>query len=151
VKGQKRIQNFFIYTERDVWRPGDSIYVDLMVNKADASLPEGLPVVMTFYNTDNIIVDEQVRISISHVNRFIASNSTRPTNAKTGNYRCIFQIGPKSVRKNIRIETIKPNTTEAIYKFKDLVDKTIYSENISGSVQVKYLTGFEIANAKVHT
>ena len=142
---------FFIYTERDVWRPGDSIYVDLMVNKADASLPEGLPVVMTFYNTDNIIVDEQVRnIDLSRQQIYSFKLHT-PTNAKTGNYRCIFQIGPKSVRKNIRIETIKPNTTEAIYKFKDLVDKTIYSENISGSVQVKYLTGFEIANAKVHT
>lgn len=140
---------FFAYTDRDVWRPGDSIYVDLMVNKADSDLPDGMPLVMTFYNVDNMIIDEQIQTINLNNKQIYSFRLSTPSNAKTGNYRCMFQIGPKSIRKNIRVETIKPNTAEVIYTFQDLVDKTIYSDHISGSVQAKYLTGFEISKAKI--
>lgn len=39
---------FFVYTDRDVWRPGDSIYVDLMINASNITLPDGLPIVFPF-------------------------------------------------------------------------------------------------------
>lgn len=140
---------FFAYTDRDIWRPGDSIYVDLMINKAHSDLPKGAPLVMTFYNVDNMIIDEQIQ-QIDMDNQQIHSFTlSTPANAKTGLYRCMFQIGPKSIRKNIRIETIKPNTAEVIYTFDKMVDNTIYSDNISGTMMVKYLTGFEVGNAKV--
>lgn len=140
---------FFAYADRDIWRPGDSIYVDLMINKSDSDLPKGMPLVMTFYNVDNMIVDEQIQ-QIDLENKQIYSFKTvTSTNAKTGLYRCMFQVGPKSIRKNIRIETIKPNTAEVIYTFENMVDNTIYSDKISGSVLAKYLTGFEVGNAKI--
>ncbi|MGB4958312.1 MAG: MG2 domain-containing protein, partial [Saprospiraceae bacterium] len=140
---------FFVYTDRDVWRPGDSIYVDLMVNKSDSDIPDGMPAVMYFYNQDNMIIDQQVqeiRLSTQQIYSFTLST---PANAKTGNYRCIFQVGPKTIRKNIRVETIKPNTAEVVYTFDDIVDKTIYSDHISGSLTAKYLTGFEISKANI--
>jgi uncharacterized protein YfaS (alpha-2-macroglobulin family)/citrate lyase gamma subunit len=140
---------FFAYADRDIWRPGDSIYVDLMINKADSDLPKGMPLVMSFYNVDNMIVDEQIQ-QIDLENKQIYSfKMVTASNAKTGLYRCMFQVGPKSIRKNIRIETIKPNTAEVIYTFENMVDNTIYSDKISGSVQAKYLTGFEVGNAKI--
>ena len=140
---------FYLYGDRDVWRPGDSIYVDIMINKSASDLPKGIPVKMYFYNPDNMIIDEQVQ-QIDTDNKLIYSfRLSTPSNTRTGNYRCMFQIGPKSIRKNIRIETIKPNTAEVSYTFEDLLDKTIYSDHISGSIQARYLTGFTIANAKV--
>lgn len=140
---------FFAYTDRDVWRPGDSIYVDIMINKSDSDLPDGMPLVMYFYNMDNMIIDEQVQQIHLNKQQIYSFTLSTPANAKTGNYRCMFQIGPKSIRKTIRIETIKPNTAEVIYTFDNIVDKTIYSDNISGAVLAKYLTGFEIGSAKV--
>ncbi len=140
---------FFTYTDRDIWRPGDSIYVDLMINKAYSDLPKGMSLVMTFYNVDNMIVNEQVqKIDLENKQIYSFKIHTSP-NAKTGLYRCVFQIGPKSIRKNIRVETIKPNTAEVIYTFKNIEGNTIYSDLISGSVQAKFLTGFEIGNAKI--
>ncbi|MBK8055859.1 MAG: hypothetical protein IPK35_21965 [Saprospiraceae bacterium] len=140
---------FFAYTDRDVWRPGDSIYVDLMINKAQTTLPAGMPVVMTFFDTENMVVDEQIRQINTDKNLIHSFTLHTSVSAKTGLYRCVFQIGPKKVRKNIRIETIKPNTAEVLYTFTGISDNTIYTDKISGSIQVKYLTGFEVGNAKV--
>lgn len=140
---------FFAYTDRDVWRPGDSIYVDLMINKSQSDLPKGIPVTMTFFNTENLVIDEQVQtVDLDRKMIYNFALHTNPS-AKTGNYRCMFRIGPKSVRKNIRIETIKPNTAEAVYDFDKAKDNTVYSRTLSGSVTVKYLTGFEVENAGV--
>lgn len=140
---------FFAYTDRDVWRPGDSIFVDLMVNKSQSDLPKGLPVVMTFYNTENLVIDEQVQQI--DLDRKLIYNFTvhTPAAAKTGTYRCMFRVGPKTIRKNIRVETIKPNTAETTFQFDNLKDNIIYSENLSGSLAVKYLTGFEVGEAGV--
>lgn len=140
---------FFAYADRDVWRPGDSIYVDLMINKAQTSLPAGMPVVMTFFDIDNMIVDEQVQQINPEKNLIHSFTLHTPSSAKTGIYRCVFQIGPKKIRKNIRIESIKPNTAEVIYSFASISDNVIYGDKISGTINAKYLTGFEVANAKV--
>jgi uncharacterized protein YfaS (alpha-2-macroglobulin family) len=140
---------FYAYTDRDVWRPGDSIYVDLMINKMNSNLPAGMPIVMTFYNPENMITSEQIQqINLDNKLIYNFTLSTSPS-AKTGVYRCIFRIGPKLVRKNIRIETIKPNTAEVIYSFAKMEENTIYDDKISGTINAKYLTGFDLANAKV--
>ena len=140
---------FFAYADRDIWRPGDSIYVDLMINKSHSDMPSGMPLVMTFYNTENMVIDEQIQ-QINTEKKLIHTFKlyTSPS-AKTGVYRCVFQIGPKSVRKNIRIETIKPNTAEVIYSFAGMSENTIYDDKLSGTLNVRYLTGFEVGNAKV--
>lgn len=36
-----------------------------------------------------------------------------------------------------------------LYSFAGISDNTIYTDKISGTIQVKYLTGFEVGNAKV--
>jgi uncharacterized protein YfaS (alpha-2-macroglobulin family) len=140
---------FFSYTDRDVYRPGDSIFVDLMINKSVCDLPKGIPIVMKFYNVDNLVINEQIQNLDMDKNLIYSFKLSTPTNAKTGTYRCLFRIGSKKVSHNIRIETIKPNTAEVVYSFENYEDKTIYSDQILGSLQAKYLTGFEIAGAKV--
>ncbi|MBK9256178.1 MAG: hypothetical protein IPM42_11880 [Saprospiraceae bacterium] len=142
---------FFVYTDRDIWRPGDSIYVDLMINKKYSTLPEGLPIVMSFYNTENLLVDEQIQ-PVSLKNKLIYSFTlSTNTGAKTGVYRCMFRAGPKTIRKNIRIETIKPNTTETIFTFNNFSENTVYSSTLSGNLKTQYLTGFEVKDAKIKT
>lgn len=140
---------FFAYTDRDVWRPGDSIFIDLMINKAECLLPNGMPVTLTFYNTENIKIDEQVqRINVDQNQIYSFKLRTAP-NAKTGVYRCVFKAGPKTIKKNIRVETIQPNVAEIHYSFDNLDNDRVLSDQISGSLQVKYLTGFSISSAQV--
>lgn len=140
---------FFIYTERDVWRPGDSIFLNVMVNSNYSALPEGLPIVLSFYNTENLLIDEQIQ-NVNLKDKLIY-NFVLKTNAtsKTGQYRCMIKVGTKSLRKNIRIETIKPNTIETIYVFDKSVNQVVYSNTLSGTITSQYLTGFAAKNTKV--
>lgn len=140
---------FFVYTEREVYRPGDTIHVDLMLNKSVSTLPAGIPMVLKFFDTDNLIVDEQVQ-HLNPENKLIYSFMlSTPASAKTGTYRCVIQVGSTKIKKNIRIETIKPNTTEVLYTFDNISNNTIYSDLISGDIHARYLTGFDLSGAKI--
>ncbi len=140
---------FFVYTDRDVWRPGDSIYVDLMINASNITLPDGLPIVFSFYNPDNLLIGRKVQ-TLSQKSKLIYSfTQTTPANAKTGAYRGVMEIGSKKIVKRIRIETIKPNTAEATYTFDNTGKEYVLSDRLSGKVNVNYLTGFEVKSARV--
>lgn len=132
----------FVYTERDVWRPGDSIYVNVMFHGANADLPNGLPLVCSFINTDGVQIQQQVKpldLDKKLIYTFVLHTSST---AKTGRYRCIIKYGTKSYRQNIQVETIKPNTTETLLTFNNSENKVIYSPTLSGSLKTQYLTGF---------
>ncbi len=140
---------FYIYTDRDIYRPGDSIFVNFMVNNSAIDMPKGLPLAMSFYDLDNMVLDKQIQ-TLNPDNKLIYSFVLHTqAQAKTGVYRCIFQIGPKKLRKNIRIETIKPNTTEVLYRYDKESNKTIYGDVVSGQIHARYLSGFDLANGYI--
>jgi alpha-2-macroglobulin len=150
VEGERTEEeiSYFIYTERGVYRPGDSIYLDLMVNKVDANLPEGLPIIMQFANPDNIILEKQIKNYNS--NQYIYHYVLKTTpQAKTGRYVASFTVGSKKVKKYISIENIKPNTTETIFSIGKEEKSVIYDDKFTGSLTTKYLTGFNVTGAKV--
>ncbi|MEZ4910526.1 MAG: MG2 domain-containing protein [Saprospiraceae bacterium] len=139
----------YIYTDRDVWRPGDSIYVYAMTNASQANIHPGIPIVMKFLNPDNQILDKQTKpLNFPDDKIYNFKLKTNPS-AKTGNYRVVFEIGPKTITKKIQIETIKPNTTEAVFALQDQQGSTVYTNRLKGTVQVKLLTGFDVASAKL--
>jgi uncharacterized protein YfaS (alpha-2-macroglobulin family) len=141
---------FYLYGERDVWRPGDSIYLDLMVNNGQVTIPNNLPIQLSFYNPENVIID---RKTVSYKPGLQIYNFTlhTPQSAKTGRYYVTVKIGPKSIGRGIRVETVKPNTTETVYSLNNSSKDNIYSEFISGSLTSKYLTGFPLPNASIVT
>lgn len=142
---------FFIYTDRDVWRPGDSIYLDVMINKSSGNLPAGLPLTVSFYNPDNLLLEEKIRPIDLNKNQIYSFSFTTATAAKTGVYRCMVNAGPLKMHKNIRIETIRPNTAETVFTFDNTVDNVIYSDKLSGTLKSQYLTGYAISGAKIFT
>lgn len=142
---------FFVYTDRDVWRPGDSIYVDLMVNKLYSQLPSGIPAVLSFYNPENLLIDEKIQTVDIGKQQIYSFALHTPLSAKTGVYRCLIKAGPSTLRKNIRIETIKPNNAETVFTFNKSSDNTIYDSRISGALKFQYLTGYAVKGAKLKT
>lgn len=140
---------FFIYTDRSFYRPGDSIYVALMVNKSQSHIPIGMPAVVKLFNPDNTLVQEQVaRIDInSHLLYGFKLHTL--SQAKTGTYRCLIEIGDKTITRNIAVETIKPNIAESLLKFNNEIENVIRSPFVSGSYSLKYLTGLPVSDAKV--
>ena len=139
----------FTYTDRGVYRPGDSIYLDVMLNKPEFSHPDGIQASVEFYNTDNLLIDKKVqKINLTKdlIHHFVLST---PSQAKTGRYRYTVKCGSTRVSKGINIETIKPNITESIYSFANAEADKIYSDMLKGSLSVKYLTGFSVNGASV--
>lgn len=140
--------NFFNYTDRGVYRPGDSIFLNLMVRSEKKPLPEKLPLILRFFNPDNHLMAEQIQSY--QAGRQIYSFFLHTSSAdKTGIYRCELQIGQEILTKRIKVETIRPNVTTVLIQPKNLRKDVIYHPNLEGQLQVQYLTGFPVSNAQV--
>ena len=128
----------FIYGERDVWRPGDSIYLSIFIKDMKSDLPEGHPVQFELINPLEQKVDNQVQ-KPSGNNLLIFTTKTSP-DAVTGNYRAQFRIGGALFTKRIRIETVKPNRLKINQNFPGEILGG--SNPVSkGTLNVKWLNG----------
>ncbi|MGI6306106.1 MAG: alpha-2-macroglobulin family protein [Bacteroidales bacterium] len=128
----------FLFTERDVRRPGDSIYVGVIVRDLGKGLPAGHPVHFELYNSKGQRIDDQV--TTLNDKGFLTFTTVTTDDAETGNYRAQVRIGAATFTKIIKVETIKPNRLKIKLDFPDAVaggDK----RTISGSMKVTWLNG----------
>jgi uncharacterized protein YfaS (alpha-2-macroglobulin family) len=144
VQPEKGIKAF-IYGERDVWRPGDSIYLSFFLKDMHKSVPADHPVVFDLINPLEQKIDNQVRKS-GGKNLMVFRTATA-TDAVTGDYKAQFSIGGAIFTKRIRVETIKPNRLK--------IDLSFSGEILGGSgtaskgtLNVKWLNGAVAGNLK---
>ena len=128
----------FIYGERDVWRPGDSIYLSIFIKDLNNNLPAGHPVQFELINPLEQRVDNQVQ-KLGGSNLLVFTTRTSPE-AVTGNYKAQFRIGGAVFTKRIRIETVKPNRLKLNLNFPGEILGG--SNPVSkGTLNVKWLNG----------
>ena len=128
----------FIYGERGVWRPGDNIYLNFILEDEDNHLPEDHPVIFELLDPSGFVKD-----------RIVATNSmdgvySFPTktdaDAPTGNWLAKVHVGGQDFQKKIKIETIKPNRLKIDLDFgRDKITKG--DRILNGDLYVKWLTG----------
>ncbi len=97
----------FIYGERGVWRPGDTIFVSFIVEKESVGLPAGFPVVFQLINPGGQVVDR--RVQTESENGFYLFKTKTSGDAPTGNWQAEVKVGNATFSKRIKIETVKPN------------------------------------------
>ncbi len=97
----------FIYGERGVWRPGDSLYLTLMLEDNLKILPVDHPVIFELYNPMGNIIEK--RTVTKSVHGFYPFRTATSPDAPTGNYKVIARVGNNSFVQNLKIEAIKPN------------------------------------------
>ncbi|MCK3683278.1 Ig-like domain-containing alpha-2-macroglobulin family protein [Maribellus sp. YY47] len=96
----------FIYGERDVWRPGDTLFVNFILETASDN-PENHPAIFSLINPKEQVVERRV---ITHnENGFYQLTTQTKKDAPTGNWRAEVQVGNSTFSKRVKIETIKPN------------------------------------------
>ena len=135
----------FIYGERDVWRPGDSIFLSIFIKDMMSDLPPGHPVQFELINPLEQKVDNQVQ-KASGSNLLVFTTKTE-ADAVTGNYRAVFRIGGATFTKRIRIETVKPNRLKINLNFP--ADILGGSDPVTkGTLNVKWLNGSVAKNLK---
>jgi alpha-2-macroglobulin len=119
----------FIYGERGVWRPGDTLFLSFILEDKNKSLPPGHPVIFELYDPRGRMFKRLVKVN--GLNGFYTF--AVPTNDKvpTGFWNARVKAGGATFERSIRIETIKPNRLEINLTFNEK------NNMISSSLQAK--------------
>ena len=96
----------FVYGERGVWRPGDTLHVTMILADKMQSIPEGHPASLELYTPEGQFYTRMTAIGKDGFYTFpIATSSEDPT----GWWNAYIKVGGSSFHKGLHIETIKPN------------------------------------------
>ena len=127
----------FIYGERGVWRPGDTIFTNFILKDDLKSIPAGHPIIFKFKDPQGKLVKKEVQIkNSSNFYPFIVKTDD---NALTGNYNLNVTVGSINFNKTIKVETIKPNRLKIALDFgKKMIQE---KETNSATINVKWLHG----------
>ena len=135
----------FVYGERDVWRPGDSIFLALFIKDMKSDLPADHPVQFELVNPQGQRIDNQIR-KPDGKNLLVFTTKTS-AEAVTGNYQATFKIGGATFTKRVRVETVKPNRLKINLTFPgELLGGQ--TRGATGTLNVKWLNGMEAKNLK---
>lgn len=134
----------YIYGERGVWRPGDTLHLNFMLNDVANPLPKAHPVKMEIKDPSGKLVYKNV--TSDNVNNIYTF--TVPTNPedKTGAYGATVSVGGASFYKELKIETVKPNRLKLKMDFEDEV--LIGNQSLQGNLNVNWLHGAPGKNLK---
>jgi alpha-2-macroglobulin len=145
----------FLYGDRGVWRPGDSLYLTFILQDKLKQFPSNHPVVFELQDPQGQLVSRIVRSSSE--NGFYSFATSTRHDAPTGNWMGRVKAGGLNLSQTLKIETVKPNRLKINLDFG--TDKFTDPE-ISGDLDVKWLHGapgknmkseFEITLASVPT
>ncbi|MEN8138079.1 MAG: MG2 domain-containing protein [Bacteroidota bacterium] len=119
-KSKKGIKGY-IYGERGVWRPGDTLHLTFVLENKSKTLPENYPVTFELYNPMNQLVQREVKNS--SVNGFYTFKAQTAGDAATGKWYVKAKLADTEFTKTLRIETTKPNRLKVELKLNNKVIK----------------------------
>ena len=97
----------FIYGERGVWRPGDTLHVAIMLDDARKRLPDTHPVTMELYTPLGQFHSRMV--NTKGTDGLYVFNIPTAADDPTGTWNAYFKAGGSTFHKPLMVETIKPN------------------------------------------
>ena len=134
----------FIYGERGVWRPGDTLHVNMLLNDKGHSLPAGHPATLELYTPEGQFHSRMVRTGKDGF--FTYNIPTRDTDP-TGYWNAYFKVGGSSFHKILHIETIKPNRLKIHVDYPSVLEAGLKRE---ARIAAEWLTGGAAGGAKAH-
>jgi uncharacterized protein YfaS (alpha-2-macroglobulin family) len=134
-----------LYGERDVWRPGDEIYLVFVLEDKSGSIPDDHPVTLRLRNPKGQVM--QTITNGRPVGDFYAFTLKTDENAQTGSWAAEAQIGNRVFTKQLKIETVKPNRLKIETSFGD---EEIYSSRmpVEGKIFSQWLHGAPASGLK---
>lgn len=134
--------NGFVYSERGVWRPGDTLHLSLMVFDRNKSVPNNHPVTLEIYSPQGQFYHKAV--NSEGTDGIYCFEVPTSAGDPTGSYNAYFKLGGATFHKSLPIETIKPNRLKIDAKIAPLSSGKASSVEISSS----WLTGIPAAALK---
>lgn len=144
---QKGIKGF-IYGERGVWRPGDTLFLSFILEDKQNTLPANHPVQFELLNPQGQVFRKLVKTT--GLNGFYDFTTTTEKSSPTGNWTARVQVGGAMFTKNIKVETVMPNRLKIKLDF-GTEQLSVTKKNVAGNMEVKWLHGAvaKNLNAKV--
>lgn len=146
----------FIYGERGVWRPGDTLHISFILEDREKRIPDKHPVALEIYNPRGQFYTKM--ISTQGMNGFYTFDVPTQATDPTGLWNAYIKVGGTTFHKGLRIETIKPNRLKinlALPKVLQTTDKDFYapltSTWLTGATASKLKAKVEMSLSKVNT
>jgi len=146
----------FIYGERGVWRPGDTLHISFILEDREKRIPDKHPVALEIYNPRGQFYTKM--ISTQGMNGFYTFDVPTQATDPTGLWNAYIKVGGTTFHKGLRIETIKPNRLKinlALPKTLQATDKDVYapltSTWLTGATASKLKAKIEMSLSKVNT
>lgn len=157
--GGKEIQKGlkgFIYGERGVWRPGDTLHISFILEDREKRIPDKHPVALEIYNPKGQFYTKM--ISTQGMNGFYTFDVPTQAGDPTGLWNAYIKVGGTTFHKGLRIETIKPNRLKinlTLPKNLQSTDKNVTvplaSAWLTGATASKLKAKVEMSLSKVNT
>lgn len=144
VAVQKGLKGF-LYGERGVWRPGDTLFVSFILEDKAKSLPANHPITFELNDSRGQMVYRTVT-SISPVGMYsfpVATSSDAPT----GTYLARVKVGGVTFTESFRVETVMPNRLKINIKFNE--DALRFGKDNRATFTSAWLHGAPARNLKV--
>jgi alpha-2-macroglobulin len=136
----------FVFNERGVYRPGDTLFIGFILKSGEMQLPENYPVVLELTNAKQQLVARQTQTKLSN-GMCLFKVPTSP-DAPTGVWNASIKAGNASFSKRIRVEKIKPNRLKINFDFgRESIANT--ERNRSVNLKVNWLHGAVAAGMDV--
>lgn len=112
----------FIFGERGVWRPGDTLFLGCIIEDKTGNLPSGHPVELTLLTPQGSLAKRMVVPNAE--DGFNVFKVPTDASAPTGNWLCRVKVGGATFEKTIKIESIVPNHLKMALDFGGAVSFT---------------------------
>ena len=147
----------FVYGERGVWRPGDTLHVAFILEDREKRIPDKHPVALELYNPRGQFYTKM--ISTQGMNGFYTFDIPTRAEDPTGLWNAYVKVGGTAFHKSLRIETVKPNRLKINLKLPDKVIQASVKEMpvvlsstwLTGATASRLKTKVEMSLSRVNT
>jgi hypothetical protein len=134
----------FLYGERGVWRPGDTLHLTFVLFDPAKRLPGSHPARFELVNPRNQIVKTLTRTAAS--DGFYSFAVATSPDAPTGNYTARVTVGGATFDRVLKVETIMPNRLKIALDFGSALLRA--GQQVNGVLSSTWLHGAIAKNLK---
>lgn len=135
----------FIYADRGVHRPGDTIHLSCMVRAARKAPEEGTPLILKVSNSRGQAAFE----AKGKTNDQGMASFDIPTRSEdqTGTWSAHLQVGGQVFSQALRVEMVKPNRLKVMAQIPEVVQGK--KRSFEANYEVRYLFGMPAAGSEI--
>lgn len=136
----------FVYGERGVWRPGDTLHISFILEDKHKRIPDTHPVSLELYTPRGQFYAKY--ISTQGIDGFHTFLVPTRQGDPTGLWHAYIKVGGSTFHKSLRIETVKPNRLKINLRLPESPLQASADAKIPVTLSSAWLTGAIASNLK---